>query len=235
MRLSVVIPVYNEVDTLESVVHAVRDCGVPDAQIVVVDDCSSDGTVELLKSELSDKIDVIAYHEENRGKGAALRTGINAAKGESIVFQDADLEYNPKDIARMLQIKEETGCDVVYGSRFLGKGYSEVSPAWHHFINDLLTRFSNLFTGYPLTDMETCYKLFPRSFLQSISIDENQFGIEPELTAKAAGAGLSLVETPIDYDRRGFEEGKKIRAKDGFRALYVIARYAVSETPSFKT
>ena len=227
MRLSVVIPVYNEVDTLESVIHAVRECGVPDVQIVVVDDSSSDGTSELLRGELSKCIDVIAYHEVNRGKGAALRTGIEAAKGDSIVFQDADLEYDPKDIARMLEMKEKTGSDVIYGSRFLGKAYNAVSPTWHHFVNDTLTHFSNLFTGYTLTDMETCYKLFPQEFLQSISIDENQFGIEPELTAKASAANLRILEIPISYDRRGFEEGKKIRAKDGFRALYVIAKYGL--------
>ena len=227
MRLSVVIPAYNEVDTLSSLVHAVKSSGVPNMQLIVVDDASSDGTGELLKGSLGAEVDTVVYHSENQGKGAALRTGVQVADGTHIIFQDADLEYDPKEYATLIENLEKSGSDAAYGSRFFGRGLNEVSPYWHRLVNGFLTLASNMFTGYRLTDMETCFKLFPADFLKSIEFEENQFGIEPELTAKASEAGLSIVDVPISYQQRNFNEGKKIRPKDGVRALYVIAKYGL--------
>ena len=227
MKVSIIIPVYNERETLESVLDAIRDCGISSYETIVVDDGSSDGTRLLLKNELSEKADLIVLHEINQGKGAALKSGIAVATGDYVLFQDADLEYSPNEYEALLNRVEDPGVDAVYGSRFLNRGYAEVSPHWHRTVNGLLTLLSNLFTGYRLTDMETCYKLFPRSFLQSIDFEENAFGIEPELTAKAGEAGLHIVEVPIVYERRTFEEGKKIGAIDGLRAVYVIVKYGL--------
>ncbi len=227
MKLSVVIPAFNEVETLSSLVGAVREIDIPDLQIIVVDDASTDGTTELLNGDLGDKIDTLVLHEVNQGKGAALKTGVQAATGTHVIFQDADLEYDPKEYASLLEKLSESNADAVYGSRFLGRGLSEVSPLWHRMVNGFLTLASNFFTGYRLTDMETCYKLFPLEFLQSIEFEESHFGIEPELTAKASIAGLAIVDVPITYKQRDFNEGKKIRPIDGVRALYVIIKYGL--------
>lgn len=229
MRLSVVIPAYNEVDTLSSLVRAVKDSGVPDMQLIVVDDASTDGTGELLKGPLGAEVDAVVHHSENQGKGAALRTGIQVADGTHIIFQDADLEYDPKEYGTLIENLEKSGSDAAYGSRFMGRGLSEVSPFWHRMVNGFLTMASNLFTGYRISDMETCFKLFPAGFLKSIEFEESQFGIEPELTAKASAAGLKIVDVPISYQQRNFNEGKKIRPKDGVRALYVIVKYGFRE------
>lgn len=226
-ELSIIIPVFNEVNTIEHVVESVRNCGIESIEIVIVDDSSSDGTTELLRGELSDRVDAIVFHEVNRGKGAALRSGIKAAKGEYVVFQDADLEYDPRELSGMLAIARDGVADVVYGSRFLHPDIKQVSPFWHRTVNGFLTRVSNFFTGLKLTDMETCYKLLPRSIFEKIELQEDRFGIEPELTAKVAALGARFTEVPVSYNRRTFEEGKKIGAKDGLRALYVISKYGI--------
>lgn len=223
--LSIIIPVYNEVNTLASVVETVGKCGIDDIQIVVVDDFSSDGTRELLDGFLGEKIDVIVKHAVNKGKGAALRTGIEAATGKYIVFQDADLEYDPRELRTMLDLLEKGEADVVYGSRFLHPEIKEISPLWHRLVNRGLTKYSNFYTGLRLTDMETCYKMFPKRILDRIELKEDRFGVEPEITAKVAALDVSFLEIPITYQRRTFEEGKKIGARDGLRALYVITKY----------
>lgn len=225
MKLSVIVPAFNEVDTLSSLIGAVRDCGVPDLQIIVVDDASTDGTADLLKGPLGTEVDIVVHHLVNMGKGAALKTGIQMAKGSHIIFQDADLEYSPNEYSALIDSLRKSGADAAYGSRFLGRGLSEVSPFWHRMVNGFLTLVSNFFTGYRITDMETCLKLFPSEFLKSVEFEENQFGIEPELTAKAAMANLTIVDVPISYKQRNFNEGKKIRPKDGVRALYIIIKY----------
>lgn len=224
--LSIIIPVFNEVNTLASVVSAVRACGISDLQLVVVDDYSTDGTRSLLDGPLGEKIDVLVKHEVNMGKGAALRSGIQAATAKYVVFQDADLEYDPRELKDMLELLEAGAADVVYGSRFLHPDIKSISPFWHRVVNGGLTLYSNFFTGLRLTDMETCYKMFPKSILDRIELTEDRFGVEPEITAKAASLDLRFLEIPITYARRSFEEGKKIGARDGFRALYVISKYA---------
>lgn len=225
--LSIIIPVFNEVSTVDEVVRSVRERGPEGAELIVVDDCSKDGTRELLAGELSGLIDRVVLHEFNQGKGAALRSGIAVASGQYVVFQDADLEYDPGELQSMLDIVLSGEADAVYGSRFLHPKTREICPWWHRAVNRGLTEFSNLFTGLRLTDMETCYKLLPRSFLRSISMDEDRFGIEPELTAKAAARGLRIAEVPVAYNRRDFDQGKKIGVRDGLRALYVIAKYGL--------
>jgi len=195
--------------------------------LIVVDDCSIDGTREVLEGPLAEQIDQVVYHDVNQGKGAALRSGIAAASGAFVVFQDADLEYDPGELTALLELAQSGEADAVYGSRFLHPKTREICPLWHRAVDRGLTAFSNLFTGLHLTDMETCYKLLPLSFLKSISMDEDRFGIEPELTAKAADRGLRVKEIPISYNRRDFHEGKKIGALDGVRALYVITKYGL--------
>ncbi len=227
MKLSVVIPAYNEVATLPDILDAVRNSSVDDLQIIVVDDASNDGTTELLQGQLRQKVDTLVVHDRNKGKGAALKTGIGAAEGSRIIFQDADLEYDPAEYSTLLEALDRSGADVVFGSRFLGRGVSEVSPFWHRMVNGFLTLLSNFFTSYRLTDMETCYKMFPARFLKEVEFEESGFGIEPELTAKAAAAGLTIVEVPISYAQRDFDEGKKIRPSDGLRAIWVILKHGI--------
>jgi glycosyltransferase involved in cell wall biosynthesis len=229
-RLSVVIPIFNEVDTLAEIVRRVRGSGVP-CQIVLVDDGSSDGSRDILERWRDEPDLKILLHEQNRGKGAALRTGFAAADGDVVLIQDADLEYDPADYRTLLQPIVEGQADVVFGSRFSGDS-QRVLYFWHYVGNRVLTLLSNMFTNLNLTDMETCYKAFRRETLQQVlpSLCEDRFGIEPELTAKVAKLpGVRIYERPISYAGRTYAEGKKITWRDGVRALWCIVKYSVGK------
>jgi len=225
MKLSVVIPCYNEVRTIRHIVDRVRAAPVAEREIIIVDDCSRDGTRDLLRTEIAPLVDKILFHEVNQGKGAALRTGFRAATGDVVVVQDADLEYDPQDYPRLLQPILEGKADVVFGSRFQGGQPHRVVYFWHMVGNKVLTLLSNMATNINLTDMETCYKVFRREVLQQIEIEENRFGFEPEITAKVARLGVVIYEVGISYYGRTYAEGKKIGWRDGFRALWAIAKY----------
>ena len=227
ITLSVVIPCYNEKDTIETVLDAVRDCGVKNTEIIVVDDYSQDGTRDLLQGPLRAKIDRLIFHKSNQGKGAALAKGFQAATGDIVVVQDADLEYDPKDFVRLLEpfICGRKDADVVYGSRYARGEKYMIKRFYHTAGNKFLTLLSNLFTDLGLTDMETCYKMFRRELIQSITIEEKRFGFEPEITAKVAKKRCRIYEMPISYYPRSYNQGKKIGVKDGFRALYCIMNY----------
>lgn len=224
-KLSVVIPCYNELGTIETVIRAVKAAPVPDLEIIVVDDCSTDGTTELLKSRLEAQVDQVLYHATNRGKGAALRTGFAAVTGEIAIVQDADLEYDPQEFPLMIKPIVEGRADVVFGSRFVGNQPHRVVYYWHMVGNKFLTTLSNMLTNINLTDMETCYKAFRREIIQAIRIEENRFGFEPEITAKVAQMGCRIYEVGISYYGRTYKEGKKIGWKDGVRAIYCILKY----------
>ena len=225
MKLSVVIPCFNEVATIERLLEAVRASPHPDKEIIVVDDGSSDGTREKISGPLRPLIDQLVMHEVNQGKGAALRSGIRAATGDVVIIQDADLEYDPNEYPNLIAPIAEDRADVVYGSRFMGAAPHRVLYFWHRLGNGFLTLLSNMFTNLNLTDMETCYKAFRRSVIQSIEIEEDRFGFEPEITAKVAKLGVRIYEVGISYYGRTYAEGKKIGYRDGFRAIYCIVKY----------
>ena len=226
MILSIIIPCYNEVETIADVVRAVKDSPVKGKEIIVVDDCSTDGTREVLNTQIESLVDKVIYHEQNRGKGAAIRTGIKAATGDIIIIQDADLEYDPNDYPKVIGPIVTGQADVVFGSRFLLVDGRKVVKFRHKMVNKFLTILSNFCSNLDLTDMETCYKAFRSDVIKSINIEENRFGFEPEITAKIAKIpGLRIYEVAISYHGRSRDEGKKIGWKDGLRAIYCILKY----------
>ena len=221
--LSVVIPCYNEKDSIRTIVEKVLSAPIEKKEIIVVDDKSTDGTSEILDREIAPLVSRVVHHEVNQGKGGALRTGFQHATGDVVIIQDADLEYDPNEYPLVVMPIVNDECDVCYGSRFLhqeAKGYLA-----NRLANKGLTTFSNLFTRLKLTDMETCYKCFRREIIQAVDIRENRFGFEPEITAKIARMNVRVKEVPISYYPRTNEEGKKIGFKDGLRAIYCIFKY----------
>jgi len=226
LRVSVVVPVYNEKATVEEIVRRVRAVSIP-KEIILVDDGSTDGTRERLALMEGQPDLRVFYHERNQGKGAALKTGFGHATGDVVIIQDADLEYDPIHYPQLIQPIVEGVADVVYGSRFIATGPHRVLYFWHLVANRLLTTLSNMFTDLNLTDMETCYKAFRREVIQQIgpTLKEKRFGVEPELTAKVARRGFRIYEVGITYFGRTYGEGKKIKLRDAFRALWCILRY----------
>jgi glycosyltransferase involved in cell wall biosynthesis len=227
MKLSIIIPCYNEFATIDAIIDAVNAAPYPEKEIIIVDDFSNDGTREKLKLEIqsSGRVHQVHFHDTNQGKGAALRTGIAAATGDLVIIQDADMEYDPSEYPRLVEPILKNRADVVFGSRFLGGDAHRVLYFWHRIGNGFLTLLSNMFTNLNLTDMETCYKVFRTEIIQSILIEENRFGFEPEITAKISKMQCRIYEVGISYYGRTYSEGKKIGWKDGFRAIYCILKY----------
>jgi glycosyltransferase involved in cell wall biosynthesis len=224
LNLSVIIPVFNERETVEEIIRRVQAVQVGlDKEIIIVDDASQDGTRQILENLEAPNLKIL-YHSKNKGKGAALRTGFSHTKGDIILIQDADLEYNPQDYPKLLEPILDGRADVVYGSRFLGSPH-RVLFFWHYVGNKILTTLSNMISNLNLNDMETCYKVFKREILERIKLRSNRFGFEPEFTIKVAKLKYRIYEVPISYSGRDYSEGKKIGWKDGIAAIFHIIRY----------
>src|SRR4030067_1585781 len=227
MKLSIIMPCYNEVNTIDDIVDAVTNMSYPDKEIIIIDDFSTDGTRNKIRDRIESRVDKVIYHDYNQGKGAALRSGIKTATGDIIIIQDADVEYDPNEIPMVIQPILDGKADVVFGSRFMGGRPHRVVYFWHMVGNKILTTISNMFTNINLTDMETCYKAFRGEILQSIEIEEDRFGFEPEITVKVAKKKVRIYEVGVSYYGRTYAEGKKINWKDGFRAIYCILKYSL--------
>ena len=226
MKLSVVIPCYNEKLTIETIVNKVLKFNLYEKEIIIIDDCSTDSSKDIIKDLANNNSEIKAlFLEKNVGKGGALKRGIQEVAGDIVLIQDADLEYDPKDYPALLKPFSETDADIVYGSRFFGGEYVRLHFFWHFLANKLLTFCSNIVTNLNMTDMETGYKVFKKTVIQSIDIKENSFGIEPEITVKLAKKKYIFYEVPISYKGRSYKEGKKITLKDAFVALYCIFKY----------
>jgi glycosyltransferase involved in cell wall biosynthesis len=234
VKISVVIPCYNEKNTIREIVGRVRSAPVTPDEIIIVDDASTDGTREILRCEVEPLVAKVVYHERNQGKGAALRTGFANVTGDVVLIQDADLEYDPREYPKLLQPILDGRADAVFGSRFMGSEPHRVVFFWHMVGNRFLTLFSNMLTNLNLTDMETCFKAFRREVLDCIAVDEDRFGFEPEITAKLARLGCIIYEVGISYHGRTYAEGKKISWRDGIRAIYAIVKYGVFCRPGRK-
>jgi glycosyltransferase involved in cell wall biosynthesis len=227
MKLSIIIPCYNEKDTIEELIGRVKAVPLDEKQVILVDDGSTDGTTELIRADLAGQVDAVVYHTRNLGKGAAISSGLKQVSGELVIIQDADLEYDPKEYTLLMAPVLAGKADVVYGSRFLGGGPHRVHLFWHYVGNKCLTILSNMFTNLNLTDMETCFKLFKTDIIKDIDLQQKGFGVEPEVTAKVARKKCRIYEVGISYYGRSYTEGKKINWKDGLKALYVIVRYGI--------
>lgn len=228
MKISIIIPVFNEVKTLQHIIEKVRSVNLNiQKEIIVVDDASTDGTRELIEQALKEKVAKVIYHPFNQGKGAALRTGFKHATGDFVIVQDADLEYDPNEYAFLLQPILDGKADVVYGSRFTGHGPHRVLFFWHSVANKLITTFSNMITNLNLTDVETGFKLFKKDILDKITLEEDRFGFEIEITIKLARLKCRIYEVGVSYWGRDYSEGKKITLKDGIRAVFCVFKYGI--------
>jgi glycosyltransferase involved in cell wall biosynthesis len=225
MKLSVIIPCFNEKNTIEKIIYSVKNSSYNNQEIIVIDDFSTDGTREILENKINNQVDKIIYQPFNQGKGSAIRTGIQVATGDIIIIQDADLEYDPQEYRKIISPIINNLADVVYGSRFIRGECRRVLYFWLRIGNGILTTLSNIFTNLNLSDMETCYKAFRASIIKNITIEENRFGFEPEITAKIAKTNCRIYEVGISYHGRTYAEGKKISWKDGFRAIICIIKY----------
>jgi glycosyltransferase involved in cell wall biosynthesis len=227
MKLSIIVPCYNEKDTVAEIISLVKQSPVEEKEVILVDDGSSDGTTEIIRRDVENSVDRVIYHPKNMGKGAAIRSALRYVTGEVVIIQDADLEYDPREYPKLIGPIKEGKADVVYGSRFLGEGPHRVHMFWHYVGNKFLTVLSNMFTNLNLTDMETCYKTFGTPVLKNITLKQKGFGVEPEITAKMAKQKCRVYEVGISYYGRSYSEGKKINWKDGIRAVYYIMRYGL--------
>ncbi len=228
MKLSIIIPCYNEKEHIQKLISLVKKSPVDHKEIILVDDGSKDGTTELIRSDLESKVDKVIYHPKNMGKGSAIKSALKYVNGDMVIIQDADLEYDPNEYPKLMAPIIDGKADVVYGSRFLGGGPHRVHLFWHYIGNKLLTLLSNMFTNLNLTDMETCYKLIRTEIIKGIDLKEKGFGIEPEITAKIAKTRCRVYEVGISYYGRSYDEGKKINWKDGLKAIFIIIKYSVS-------